>query len=53
MRKMFANPEVEVVEFDTMDVITTSRTCSDDYEGCNNDDCPGNFAPIECPRDWA
>ena len=47
MRKMYVNPEVEMIEFDTRDVITTSGNLNDGVAGdlgeANADD---NYSPF-------
>lgn len=48
MRELYVNPEMEVVEFDAKDVITTSGVdCPmDGMWGCGNED-----VDPECPDD--
>lgn len=54
MKELYTNPEVEVIEFDVKDVITTSAvecqmdaaTCMMNFETCDStDDCDGNWSP--------
>ena len=52
MKELYTNPEVEVIEFDTKDVITTSDctaydpyNCPFDFVTCSNDVCPTIDSP--------
>lgn len=55
MKELYTNAEVEVIEFDTKDVITTSgeATCPYEYLGCQMDaaTCMMNFPTCDSSDD--